>query len=377
MAGFIWLLLGLLLAPSSKLYHQLLIGLLWIPGFLLTFTIKDWLKGLDGSLLVLLGLVVVESMLSVLWGGNPHQLKEVCYVLLTAHSIFMLSQWSSVRLWRCVALSAFLGGFLAWLSLFYCYFVLNNGWDVRCIGTGQLEHTILASHVLGVLCVCLINLRPYLPKIMQRGYWLIPCLGYVVFMVMSRTKGTLLALCLCLCLFYLWKPHRRSLILAAGTAAAALLALALFPHELLRDGFSLRPELLKLALEQLKNHPWLGMGMDAKYLLTIPDTGVSYKHAHNFYMHVALQFGVLGLGLWLSLVAGAAYRSWQYRKTPQGRALCAVLCFSCVALLTDGMGPWLKPREEWFTVWLPIFLSMTLVATSRNSSGSEPAVKTL
>ncbi|MNT86307.1 hypothetical protein D3C72_2265790 [compost metagenome] len=36
--------------------------------------------------------------------------------------------------------------------------------------------------------------------------------------------------------------------------------------------------------------------------------------------------------------------------------------FSSVALLTDGIGLWLKPNADWLIMWLPIALAMVLAA---------------
>lgn len=360
--GMLWLLLGLFLMPSNKLYHQGLLYLLWLPGVVAVFKTPARHRAFDRLLVGLLALSVAWAILSLSWGGYPRQLKEVLYVLLSLNGLLMLALRNPRLFWQLLAYAAFIGGLMGWIALIYHYLILGNDWSVRTIATGQLDHTILASHVMGVLCLILVYLRRRLPQMLQKGYWMFACSGYLAFLLMSRTKGTLLALVACLILSYLWKPSRRSLMVAGMTILCSLIGIVFFPEAILRGGFSSRPELLQLAWEQLQQHLWFGLGLDQEYLLTIPETGYSFRHAHNFYMHLAVELGVIGLMLWLMLLAGVAWRGWMTRHTAAGRVVCALLCFSCIALLTDGLGPWIKPREEWFTVWLPIFLGFCLQA---------------
>lgn len=360
--GMLWLLLGLFIMPTNKVYHQGLIYLLWLPGVISLFKTPTWYQAFDRLLLSLLGLSVAWAALSLSWGGHPRQLKEVFYVLISLNGLLMLALRNPRLFWQLLAYAAFIGGLMGWVALIYHYLIQGNNWSIRTTATGQLDHTILASHVMGVLCLILVYLRRRLPQMLQKGYWMFACSGYLAFLLMSRTKGTLLALVACLILSYLWKPSRRSLIVAGTTIACSLIGIMFFPEAILRGGFSSRPELLQLAWEQLQQHFWFGLGLDQEYLLTIPETGYSFRHAHNFYAHLAVELGVIGLTLWLLLLAGVAWRGWMTRHTAAGRAVCALLCFSCIALLTDGLGPWVKPREEWFTVWLPIFLGFSLQA---------------
>lgn len=361
--GFAWLLLGLFLLPTRKLYHQGMILFFWLPGVLVLLKDFHLSRFFDRRLMALFLVAAAWAGLSIVWGGSVRQLKEIGYLILTVNAVAMLAYLNNRLLWKTLAWVAFGGGFLAWASIFYCYFILGNEWAFRAIGIGVLEHTILATHVMGVLCLLLVNLRRLLPKMIRKWYWVIPCFGYLAFLLLSRTKGTLLAMIVCLVLSYIWKPVKRSLMLAAATLAFSTLALIMFPHELLRDGFSYRPELLVQGFQQWMQHPLLGIGVDTNYLLTLPASGLSYEHAHNFFMHMSIQLGVIGLFLWLALLAMVSLRGWQQRRTLHGRALCAVLCFGGIALMTDGTGPWVKPREEWFTIWLPIFLAFALPAS--------------
>ena len=49
--------------------------------------------------------------------------------------------------------------------------------------------------------------------------------------------------------------------------------------------------------------------------------------------------------------------------------LLALWVFSSIALLTDGIGLWLKPNADWLITWLPVALSMVLAARRPASDG--------
>lgn len=101
-----------------------------------------------------------------------------------------------------------------------------------------------------------------------------------------------------------------------------------------------------------REHPvlatWLALGF-AWFLL-----GMLFLPSSKLY-HQGLIFL-----FWLLVLLIVFCRAWSNRASTAGVALCSLLAFSVVALMTDGIGPWVKPREEWFTVWLPIFLCFVL-----------------
>jgi O-antigen ligase len=255
---------------------------------------------------------------------------------------------------------AVLGSVLAWWSLFSFYAWQGQPLDMRIVATGLLNHTILASHVMGVMGLVLLFMRGWLPRRYQGWVWLFACLGYLVFLLMSRSKGPALALLVCLVLSGLWSGSRKAWLTGGFAIFAACLGAWLLPEQLLRGGLSYRPQLLEQAWELWLVNPWLGLGVGAEYQLLIAELGMDFDHAHNLYMHMAVQLGVVGVFFWVALQGAVAWRAWSMRASVPGQTLCAICCFSAVALLTDGIGPWVKPREEWFTVWLPVFLAFAL-----------------
>ncbi len=358
--GFAWLLLGMFLLPTSKLYQQGLIVFFWLPGLLALLTTPVVRQSWDGLLLFLFTLSGIWVGLSISWGGEPDRLKELLYVCLAVNAVVALAALNPRLLWQVLMGCAVLGSVLAWLSLFYFYGWLGYPLGYRVVATGLLNQTILASHVMGVMGLALLFMRGWLPVRFQGWVWVLACVGYLCFMLMSRSKGPLLALLVCLALSGLWSTSRWAWLVGGIAVLTAALGAWLLPEQLLRGGLSFRPQLLEQAWDLWSLRPWQGIGVGADYQLPITEIGKSFDHAHNLYMHIAVQLGVVGVVFWLALQVTVAWRAWSMRSSVPGRTLCALCCFSVVALLTDGIGPWVKPREEWFTVWLPILLAFAL-----------------
>ncbi|MGB4073771.1 O-antigen ligase family protein [Pseudomonas sp.] len=371
--GFAWLLLGMFLLPTSKLYQQGLIVFFWLPGLLALFSIAAVRRAWDYMLLFLLALSVLWAGVSIAWGGAADRLKELLYVCLAVNAVVALAALNARLLWQVLLSCAVLGSVLVWWSLFYFYVLQDQPLETRVVATGLLNHTILASHVIGVMGLVVLFMRSWLSPHLPRWLWVVACIGCLVFLLMSRSKGPALALLVCLALSGIWSASRWAWLAGGMAIFTALLGAWLLPEQLLRGGFSYRPQLLEQAWMLWLANPWLGLGLGTDYQLLIAELGNSYEHAHNLYMHLAVQLGAIGLLLWLALQAGIAWRAWSARGSVPGQALCALCCFSLVALLTDGIGPWVKPREEWFTVWLPVLLGFALAVDRKLLAKSRAA----
>ena len=373
--GFAWLLLGMFVLPTSKLYQQGLILLFWLPGLVALVTTPAVRRAWDPLLLLPLLVFALWSGGSVVWGGELDKLKEMLYVGLAVNAVVALAALKPRLPWQLLLGCALCGGGLAWWALVDFYFLQGNVWAKRVLGNGQLNQTILASQVMGVMGLSLLFMRSWLPRGVPSILWLLSCLGYLAFLVMSQSKGPLLALLVCLAICGLWTAQRWAWALGVASLVIAGLGVWLLPEQLLRGGFSYRPQLLEQAWELWLHKPWAGLGVGVAYLLPIPELGKSFEHAHNLYVHIALQLGLGGLFAWLALQGLVAWRCWSARGTAPGMTLCALWCFAFVALLTDGIGPWVKPREEWFTEWLPILLAFALYASSKLDECAFPRMK--
>jgi O-antigen ligase len=201
--------------------------------------------------------------------------------------------------------------------------------------------------------------------------WLVSGLGYLAFLVISQTRGVWMALFATLLVMAFVRPRRFSAWAAVTLLAGGLLAALLAPEILLQRGGSYRPELFAGGMRHLGESWLLGLGFNT-YEIAVPGTGLVFKHPHNMYLDLAIRLGLPGLLLFALLWGCAAWRGWQNRAEPLGRALLALWVFSSVSLLTDGIGLWLKPNADWLITWLPVALSLVL-ASRQQAGGLNPA----
>lgn len=372
--GLLWWLAGMLLLPTSKLYQQGVILLLWLPGLLALFVTprvaRAWWQPMSAVLLLLAS----WSALSVTWAGvpvAPKELKIFLYVLLAANALMALACLAPGLFWRTLAYAALLVGLLAWVSLLMFYGVQGRHFSERAVGTALVNHPILGAQLFCAMGILLLYLRRHLPQMLQGGLWWGGVLGYVAFLLLSQSKGPWLAALLVLLVSPLWSGQRWQWLLSLACVVVVALLLWSFPELVLQRGFSYRPELMAQALLKIEASPWLGLGFGTPYSLPVEALQQSYEHAHNLYLHIAVTLGLVGLAGWLALLALALVTAWQARDSAQGRMLCALLCFAMLALFTDGVGPWVKPREEWFCLWLPLFLCMAWIAQQRQDAGRQ------
>jgi O-antigen ligase len=112
--------------------------------------------------------------------------------------------------------------------------------------------------------------------------------------------------------------HRRRLLAIgiASCAATIVLFVALFPNRITGSGTSFglltRIEMGKVALRMTTDHPWFGVGVghfwqvSADYLPSTRLAGIySHENAHNNYLQVLAELGIIGAAavLWLLVVA--------------------------------------------------------------------------
>lgn len=370
-----WSQLGLLvllgapwLVPTNKLYHQLIIFLLWLPG-LLMFGYKDLRRLLVQKEVLLFALFVAWTLLvlAVEGGSDPtREVKIVMYVTLTLSGILLAAQHPKLQLETLLSWASGFGGVLALLSWIYFYLIQSHPYVDRILPLGGVWDTIImAAHAVGSLGLLGVFLcRPGGATVWMKVLLAIAAIGYLLFLGASQTRGVWIALGVTLVVMSLTLNFRKGglLVLAVLVVVAAVAVLA--PDILEQRGMSLRPPLWESGLALIGQHWPLGLGFH-QYLIQIPGTDLFYKHPHNLFLDTGVREGALGLGLFLLLWGCVGWRAWSCRAQPLGRALLAVWVFSSTSLMTDGIGLWFKPNADWLITWLPVGLSLVLASRMR------------
>lgn len=377
--GFLVLLCGAWVLPNNKLYHQMLIFLLWLPALLALFH-RDFRLLLKQPECILLVLFVAWTFLVLAVEGGDNvfgKVKVTFYVALTLAGVLLAAQNRQWRVESMLLYASIIGGVFAAASWAYFYGLSARPLQSRLIAIGLWDTPIMAAHAVGALAVIgvfTLRTRRFTPAVM--ALLLIPAIGYALFLGFSQTRGVWIGLVVCLFVMGIARPSRlgSGLILLGVLGVASI---AVFKSEvLLQRGVSFRPELWRGGVQLILDHWATGLGFK-EYLIPVPELGQSFKHPHNLFLDTGVRLGVPGLLLfgWLWLAAG--WRGWISRAQPLGQVLLALWVFSGTSLLTDGIGLWLKPNADWLITWLPIALSIVLAARgdaeTRNSTQSVSA----
>ncbi|MBB3241684.1 O-antigen ligase [Pseudomonas sp. Tn43] len=368
--GFLVLLCGAWVLPDNKLYHQMLIFLLWLPALLALFH-RDFRMMLKQPECVLFVFFVAWTLLVLMVEGGNNILgksKVTLYVALTLLGVLLAAQNRKWRLESMLLYASIMGGFFAAASWVYFYEVSAQPLSGRLIAIGLWDTAIMAAHAVGallILGVFTLQTKRFNPRVMMLV--LIPALGYALFLGFSQTRGVWIGLLACLFVMGVARPSR----LGAGLIILVVLGLASVavfkPEILLQRGVSFRPELWSGGVQLMLDHWAMGLGFH-QYLIPVPEIGQAFKHPHNLFLDIGVRLGAPGLLLfgWLWLTAG--WRGWISRAQPLGQALLALWVFSGASLMTDGIGLWLKPNADWLITWLPIALSIVLATRGSNAN---------
>lgn len=377
--GFLVLLCGAWVLPDNKLYHQMMIFLLWLPALLALFH-RDFRVMLKQPECVLFVFFVAWTLLVLMVEGGNNifgKSKVTLYVALTLLGVLLAAQNRKWRFESMLLYASIAGGFFAAASWIYFYEVTAQPFSGRLIAIGLWDTAIMAAHAVGallILGVFTLQTKRFNPWAMV--LLLIPALGYALFLGFSQTRGVWIGLLACLFVMGVARPSR----LGGGLIILVVLGLASIavfkPEILLQRGVSFRPELWNGGVQLMLDHWGMGLGFH-EYLIPVPEIGQAFKHPHNLFLDIGVRLGVPGLLLfgWLWLAVG--WRGWVSRAQPLGQVLLALWVFSGASLMTDGIGLWLKPNADWLITWLPIALSIVLATRGSNETkGSVWSVST-
>lgn len=370
-----WALLGVLallcapwVLPSNKLYHQILIFLLWLPG-LLALAHLGFRRLLLQPELILFALLGGWTLLVIALQGGKDPLSEIklpFYVLLSLLGILVAAQHLRCPTERQLQVAALVAGPFALWSIIDFYLFSSVHGERRLVAIGLWDTIIMAAHAVGALTVlgALLTQRP-------RARWqLIPYLmvgvALVLFLLLGQTRGVWIALLSAVVVSVFVRPSRLGLTVMCAVGLVLLVVMLASPELLMQRGLSHRPELLLKGLVVFADNWQLGLGFN-EYWIAVEAEGRLYKHPHNIYLDSGIRWGVVGLVLFLGLWGCVAWRAWCNRRSQLGLALLGLWTFSSVALLTDGIGLWFKPNADWLITWLPVALSLVLAARRKPS----------
>ena len=342
--GLLWFLLGITWISTAKVYQQGLIVLFWLPAIVASLSCRTLLLDLwrrERSLVTALLALVVWAALSVSWTAAEEparEAKRLIYVVFFLLGLVCLGQAPS----RVVSVLSWAGFGLALAALIRHYGLESKPSAWRAQGFGLLDHPIIGGYVFGMALVWWLCLPPR--RTLLRWVWAAGLLTLFAFIVMTQSRGVWVALLASVLLMPAWRAGRAGLIVAVLVLFVAVLGYWLFGSYVVSRGTSYRPEIFAASLAMIADRPWLGLGLGSEY--QVKALGLMFDHTHNLFTHAALELGLPGLVLWLSVWVRCVVMAVRERATPLGGALVGMLLFSTLALLFDGASLWDSPDRK-------------------------------
>jgi O-antigen ligase len=364
--GYLWFLMGIAWAPSNKIYQQALVALLWLPGLLAMVIfhkhlLEIWRKSrLFCSCLVLF---LAWAALSTLWTGAEEparEFKRVLYVGVFLVSLALLSFEHPERLWRGLAIASAGLALAGITSIYLFYFRDMQPLIARLYGIGQIGHPILGAYVMALVVIWGGRFKP--SGVWPNVLWGALMLFALAFILLGQSRGAVLALITGIFALLLLRGGRAVWLGSAAIGLFCWVGYELFAPFILARGMSYRPEIFQASLDMFLQNPFLGLGIGTDYRVVTFNYPEGFDHTHNGFTHVAVELGLPGVVLWISLWLSALHIAWQHRFSAEGRLVFGTLVVSLAALQFDAASLWGTPRAEWFVIWLPLALTLALVA---------------
>ena len=142
-------------------------------------------------------------------------------------------------------------------------------------------------------------------------------------------------------------------------------------QDYLRSGgvLNYRMDAWKGALRIISKHPLLGLGVGksnyGKTARKFDDLTIPYDHAHNTYLQIAVELGLIGLGAFLWLFGSVFYHGFKYKLSLPNMDEKAILMFGIIcgigALFLHGAIASFYKNEAFFMLWFSVALLFVLI----------------
>lgn len=375
LSGLLLLIAGMCALPAgpsfnpSKPYQYLLALTLYLPALIIGFSSpRRWLELARRPLMPWLLALFGWAALSLLWSNARRPADE--FMRLLSVLLFLLAFMQGVgsdalrqrRLLLCGAGILALTAIAAMLRL-----CIAPSTDDRLIGFGVMANANLIAAAMGAGILMLWPWR------MESGFhrllkWLAIAL-MVCALILTYSRSAWIALFLTVFALLTTRRSKRAgqrLVLLSVVAGG--LAIAAYP-QLTERGMSFRPQIFAYAMDLLAQHPWRGWGLGADFIIPVAaGTGTHQVHTHNLFTQAAVELGLPGLLLWLTVWLGLGWRAWQHRESATGKVILGLWLFASIILQFDLPHLIDSPRPGWLIIWFPLALSLSLPFMSSSKS---------
>lgn len=375
LCGVFWLALGVAYIPTNKIYQQGIVVLFFLPVFLLFLLNSKVFYSFISSNKIFFGVLSVlflYAALNSIFLGNFKSAKHVTYILFFVFSgfVFVLLDFGQKLRRDFILLIVAAVMFIALASIYNFFYIEGHGFSERMWGVIGINQPILGSYYIGVfLLFCLFLIVEY------RGLYVLPFLlvmsAYIVF---AQSRGAYLAIFIAPILYgVIFLRHNKyfKIFFLTIFSCAALLVYFFFEQIMLR-GSSNRFEIISLALEVGAEKLWFGYGIGYDFSPHAVHSTEIFYHTHNLLMHIFIELGIFGVLLFIAVWLYCLCYCYINKEMSLARFNILLIFFSSIAFQFDAASFIAQPRLEWFIVWLPISLTVAVMAIRLMENSKQP-----
>lgn len=360
--GLFCLLTGLAWLDDHSQYHKLYYLLVAAPALIsISMQFKQIPQLLQSPIILAFLAFSAWALISLVWSDTDDSTsslaKRPLYIFMLFVACALMAQRKYSRLLAILHLSSIVIVPIAIYSLYDFARSYTDG--ARLIGSGALNNPLLSSHVFGLFCIAWLG-RVMTAQPKASGLALLPVAVLLITLLATGSRTPILAAALASGWLMICCWNKRAIVLAAAGTSGITALLLIYPESLLNRGTSYRIEIWQLALEQIRQSPWIGHGFDAHLAIHVPGISYAFSEPHNFFLGVLFYTGVIGAFLWLSMLAAALWTCWNKRQDSYFIIAGALLIYGIGAGLTEGGGILSRPKEHWFVIWIPLALIAAL-----------------
>ncbi len=349
-----------------------------VPCALATLA-SGWRPTLDAGWGLALGLIV-WSGLTLLWGDNDggrrlHFLRDTACTL--GFVLVLMAVLGDAVTRRRAALVLVIGGAADAVLAITLGYTLHDNLHIlgatiyadygRLHGWGVTMHPILGADAMALPYLTALYLGLAETKGLRRVPFLAAACVMAVFIVMTQSRGPLLAAgtaTLFLCGFGPWRYGAFAGLAAIGGGWWLSIPRAVQQSQaaaIIARGTSHRIEIWQDTLTRIQERPLFGHGLAANLHLTLSgDDPMTITFPHSMYLGLLFYSGAVGFLIFVALALAVMWRLWRNRAAPQFPFLAALWLSSLLAALTDVGQVTKGPAPIWFIIWLPVGLVFTM-----------------
>ncbi len=328
-----------------------------------SFKTINW-QCLKNSMILLIVLYLFFAAVSIFWSSHFEIALLFKYLALAVSTLVFcitpsylnrVTNLSSVELLSQIFFVLFPVAVLSTVYSVISFYQLN-ALNQRLEFFGRLDGPITHSVVNALLILVSIGFLEQVRNWWWRGGIIFGIVLLGIGILLSQSRGPMLALCIALPVqLWLLKMYRSLIIIIILLGASILLFVnnTELMNLMTTRGTSLRPEIWSLIWQSMSGNMWLGHSILPEQRMSLPILG-EVHHAHNLMIASFYHLGSLGLMLHLGIII-IWFKSILSLQNNQSKAVAfGVFAFTLIHFQFDGGILLTKPDVLWWGVWLPI-----------------------